>query len=452
MRYKLKSILQRSSSVQNAYSWFLYHRAKARFRQKRYYESLDLVCTALRRVSDPRATDAHWRLLRRIKDTACLPGVGENPGENLLMKSFLASKEAEDIRADFQKEPLEDRIRLRRHRDDNDPGRQGNMMILKAPPPDSGEKGVIVLTYNDTFAQLPAVFDLPAILRDYQIVLEPSYSRNFLPSLFLYAQPEGEIVFTSALQDDRDFLLKSKLEFSCISLGASDWADPDLFAPIQDKDRKYDVVMVASWSQIKRHDILFQSLAHIMPRRLRAALVGYNLDLTIKDIKSLARKYGVADQCDFYESIPSDEVARIVADSKVALHLSKKEGTNKATYEALFCNTPLIVYRHNVGFPMSSINNDTGMLADDSELPAALTWMVDHYREFNPRRWALANTGYRRATQTLNDALRDLAVSRRRTWSRDIVPKVNRPNLRYKHDEDRIAMEPAYQELLRYLR
>ena len=120
MRYKLKSILQRSSSFQNAYSWFLYHRAKARFRQKRYYESLDLVCTALRRVSDPRATDAHWRLLRRIKDTACLPGVGENPGENLLMKSFLASKEAEDIRADFQKEPLEDRIRLRRHRDEHE--------------------------------------------------------------------------------------------------------------------------------------------------------------------------------------------------------------------------------------------------------------------------------------------------------------------------------------------
>ena len=34
---------------------------------------------------------------------------------------------------------------------------------------------------------------------------------------------------------------------------------------------------------------------------------------------------------------------------------------------------------------------------------------------------------------------------------RDIVPKVNRPHLRYKYETDRLAMEPAYEDLAKYL-
>jgi hypothetical protein len=185
---------------------------------------------------------------------------------------------------------------------------------------------------------------------------------------------------------------------------------------------------------------------------LRAALIGYPADLTAEDICGSMRQYGVEDQCEVFENIPVEQVAHILARSKVALHWSGQEGSNKATYEALCCDTPLIVYRHNLGFPMHGINPSTGILADDHNLAQAIEWMVDHWREFQPRRWVLANTGYQLATRVLNETLQAIAHERGEPWTRDIVHRVNRINPRYKSDEDRRAMEPAYEALKQYLR
>jgi glycosyltransferase involved in cell wall biosynthesis len=66
-------------------------------------------------------------------------------------------------------------------------------------------------------------------------------------------------------------------------------------------------------------------------------------------------KCGVQEQCRIFERVPPTEVAKIVASSKVAVMLSRAEGTNKAAFEALFCNTPLIVYR---GESMREVQQD----------------------------------------------------------------------------------------------
>ena len=73
-------------------------------------------------------------------------------------------------------------------------------------------------------------------------------------------------------------------------------------------------------------------------------------------------------------------------------------------------------------------------------------------RRFAPREWALAHIGYQRATAKLNDFIKSFAIAKGEPWTTDIVPKMNRPNLRYARDADREELSPHYGHLAGYLR
>lgn len=261
---------------------------------------------------------------------------------------------------------------------------------------------------------------------------------------------ESEVIVEAQHDDDRRFVEAIGANLVAVDIGAGDWVDHDIFRPGQD-ERFYDCVMVAAWSRLKRHELFFDALSRLRPRRLRAALIGYEADLRRRDIVRLLRRYSLTPDVDVFENVPPETVARIVASSKMALHLSRAEGANKASYEALFCDTPLLVYRGNLGFRLSILNAMTGILVDEGELPHAIAWMVENHRTFRPREWALRHTGCETATRRLNGVLRDLALAQGEPWERDIVVKVNRPNLRYKRNSDRLALEPAYECLAEYL-
>src|SRR5205807_6459024 len=98
--------------------------------------------------------------------------------------------------------------------------------------------------------------------------------------------------------------------------------------------------------------------------------------------------------CTLFEDIPHEEVARVVAESKVSLLLSQREGANKAIYESMFCGTPVIVYRHQCGINLDHVNARTGMLTDDEELADAIVHVLDHPEAFDPRDWPMQNAGY----------------------------------------------------------
>jgi len=452
IRTGLKSFVNRTTVAKRAYASFRFRRASSFERRGEHYAALGELCAALRHVRDTRITKPHLERVPRVVQAACWQNRALAPHlENRFYRSFLTTPEAERFWRKFRAEPLEDRLRIRYHRADADVGRQGHMIILKPPDEETGERGVILLKYNYTFEAFAVLYDLSAILKRYRVVLEPSWSFNYLPSLFLYLGTGVEGLIQSQHDEDYQFVSRCHPCLKALRLCASDWVDTDLFAP-KKGPRTYDIVMVAAWWSTKRHYVLFRALARLRPRRLRVALIGYPMDLTGEDIRRLMRRYGVEDQCESFESIPAECVAEIVADSKVAILLSKQEGNPKAPYEALFCDTPIILHRHNRGLRQSTVNEQTGLWADDRELPAAINHILDHRGEFRPREWALAHSGYRHATRQLNEALKDMAVARGEPWTRDIVPKTNRPNLRYAHDDDRMGMQTAYEDIKRFLR
>jgi glycosyltransferase involved in cell wall biosynthesis len=152
---------------------------------------------------------------------------------------------------------------------------------------------------------------------------------------------------------------------------------------------------------------------------------------TREPIERLLRQYNLERDCDIYEMIPHEQVARVVADSQVSLLLSRREGANRGIYESMSCGTPIIVYRHQCGVNLDHVNERTGLLADDHELGAAIDYVLEHHEEFDPCQWAIENAGYRNATQTINAALRQMSDRRGVAWTEDIVAKKNAPDLRY---------------------
>ena len=326
-------------------------------------------------------------------------------------------------------------------------------MVLK-PPVGTSEKGVIALKYTPNFECFAALFDHEKLTQHYRIVFEPSSYRNIEPSLFLFASKFPNSIFEAAHADDRVILDRLQLGIQWINLGSGDWTNSELFKPDNSVEKIYDVIMVAAWSKLKRHNILFAAANELQKRgkSLRLALVGYPHDLALQDIQAMAKSHGVLDQCTFYEKVSYPAVAKLLNESRMAVHLSLAEGTNKASYEAWFSDVPLIVSQGNTGFRNEFINPQTGLISGDGGLWKAIDFVRDNPEEFSPRHWLSSRSGYKKATSELNDALRELAFQNGEDWTVDIRAKHNSPGFSYACENDAVEFELCYRELFKYLR
>src|SRR5262249_41717579 len=151
--------------------------------------------------------------------------------------------------------------------------------------------------------ELPAVFDLAGVVRRYQIVLEPSTTNYIEPYFFLYTCSETDVIVQCTHPRDGAFFDGLGLNFRTVRLGGGDWVDFDVFKADPAVDREFDLVMVASWARMRRHEVLFRALARLKPRRFRAALVGYPEQRSQDDLRAAMRRYGVEDQFTVHERI-----------------------------------------------------------------------------------------------------------------------------------------------------
>ncbi|MDX6445364.1 MAG: hypothetical protein QOH71_2438 [Blastocatellia bacterium] len=374
------------------------------------------------------------RLMQLVRETCYRKDQLLSAAENRLRLEFIGSKKAREIRKDYGAFPLEHRVRLR-FPNDNDPERQGDLIVVKAYDATTGERGVILVKYSEAILAMAAVYDLGALASHYMLVLEPSWWGYQDARFFLYLGSDLDVLVQSPRQEDFDFVASLQSNLVPVRVGAGEWGDSGVFHPrTTGKDTTYDVVMVASWDPFKRHEVFFRAAAKLKRERGRPlcfALIGYDLGWTRDQIERLLRQYDLQGDCAIYENIPHEEVARVVAESKVSLLLSQREGANKAAYESMFCGTPVIVYRHQCGVNLEHINQQTGLLADDHELAGAIEYALHHAGAFDPRGWAMENAGYDNATRKINAALAKIAGHRRQQWTTAIIAKKNAPNLRY---------------------
>jgi glycosyltransferase involved in cell wall biosynthesis len=448
--------LDESRFLQSIYASSAEFRANLALRRSHPYEAASRILQVWRHIGTKRI--GHRRIARFLqivqehcyRDGQLLPAA-----ENRLRLDFIRSAKAIELRKHYGSLPMEHRVRLRLPRPDPDPERQGDLIILKPYDPATGERGVLMVMYNEGMLAMAAVFDLGQLASRYMFVLEPSWWGYQDAVFFLYLGIDLQTLVQAQRRPDFEFIESVKTNLVPVRVGAGEWVDPATFHPReQGREATYDVVMIAAWDPYKRHEVFFRAAANLKEERglaLRIALIGYPIGWTRETIEGLLRRYGLEDSATIFEQIPHDEVARIVADSKMSLLLSRREGANRAIYESMFCGTPIIVYRHNCGSNLDHVNQQTGLLADDDELASSIAYVLGHTEAFSPRSWALENVGYLNATAKVNEALREVALSHGSAWTQDIAARKNAPNLRYAQPGLYKTFEDEYQRLQAHL-
>ncbi len=435
MLERLKDRFYESRALQHIYRPWVDIQSKVALYRGESYTAVSRLLHMWRQLGRQDFGAERMERLKKVIQQNCYRNGDLLPAaENRLRLEFVHSEKAKQIRKKFASFSLENRTRLRFPNDD-DPERQGDLIILKKYDPKSQERGVLLVKYSEAILAMPAMYDLGALASRYMLVLEPSQWGYQDSRFLLYVGSDLDVLVQSARRPDFEFIESLNTNLVPVNVASGDWGDPALFRPREGgQEAKYDVVMVAAWDPLKRHEVFFRAAAKLKQqsgKALRIALIGYNMGWTREPIERLMRKYDLEQDCTTFENIPHTEVARILADSKVSLLLSLREGSNKSIYESMFCGTPVIVYRHQCGMNLEHVNPTTGLLADDDELADAVKYVLDHSGEFDPRGWALENVGYLKSNQKIDDALCGMAGNRGRPWTHGIVSKKNGPHLRY---------------------
>jgi glycosyltransferase involved in cell wall biosynthesis len=306
------------------------------------------------------------------------------------------------------------------------------IFVLKEPS--DAEKGVLIVSF-DIFGYLGLRHDMKAILEDYYLILEPSWSGYCAPEILQFlGYPEHKIIIQATERLDYEFLGRLKSNLIPIDIGSSNWVDERIFNDLR-LEKKYDCIMVAQWGLFKRHHILFRAIKKLGDPSYRACLIGAAWGgRTRRDIEELISYYGLKDNIDIFEKLTPAEVNELLNRSRVGVLLSLKEGSNRAIFEGMFANIPAIVLKDNIGVNKSYINEETGVLIDRTELGYYLKWFRENHVKYQPRNWALENITCLISTSRLEALLGRLARESGQCWTRGMAIKVNRPEFQFYDD------------------
>src|SRR5215831_583761 len=303
------------------------------------------------------------------------------------------------------------------------------------------EKGVLLIKFTETFSFFHKYINCEQLLKYFYIVLEPSWAGYCDPNILFWTRYKAHSITVQATEI-KDFWFLQALDSNLIPVpfGASDWVDFKVFHPLPGIKKEYDAIYVTNYNPIKRHHVLFKAIKQMHDENYKVALVfGRNGEAKL-EIEHLIEHYNVRRNLIIYEALPQPQLNEILNMSKVNLLLSIKEGSNKSIFEAFFANVPGIDLRNNMGVNKDYINQMTGRLIEETELMHVLVHFKTHWAEYNPREWALDNISPLVTTRKLSRCLQKIAEDKGELWSREIVPKVNAPEVTYFYPEDERSM------------
>jgi glycosyltransferase involved in cell wall biosynthesis len=299
------------------------------------------------------------------------------------------------------------------------------LLVIKAARP--GERGVLVVDYSSIFPLLAGLFDLHAIAERYTMVLEPSWAGTCAPEVLVFSQL-SQLVFVQTIEPrDHEFLHGIGTNLRVVPLAANWWVDPGPPPPAT-QSRDIDLIMVASWADMKRHWRVFRVLSRLrrQGRSLKVVLVGYAYGRTKQDIERLAEYFGIDDRVEAFEQISQEEVQGLLLRSKIHVLWSRRECANRAVIEAMIANVPSIVRDGlTFGFKYPYVNDQTGRFVPEHELEHAIMDMLGRRDRYSPHEWVRKNMSTQKATAILEDHLRAAAMAAGEPWTEGLVAKTS---------------------------
>lgn len=322
-------------------------------------------------------------------------------------------------------------------------------LVLKAPRP-NGEKGVLYCSFEYNWMRLVANHDAARILDECYVVGQSSWSPVDYAPLAAFAGLGSDPIFVGISNAvDMEQIAQFRPVAEPVPILASDWIDPTTFSPKPHAERSIDILMVANYSRIKRHWLLFEALAK-MPRHLRVVLVGRNAPgRTEKEILDEARPFGVKQELELHTNLEIDEVAALQCDARISCIFSQREGSCVSVAESLFAGSPVAMMEEAHVGARAYINSWTGELVRRNGLAGQLEQLHDESERYAPREWALVNITCTMTSERLNRFLRAWAKSTGRPWTEDIAPLRWRYVPVYLKASDEARLAPAVEELQR---
>src|SRR5687768_11803312 len=296
------------------------------------------------------------------------------------------------------------------------------VLVVKTARPN--ERGVLFVDYSYVFPLLAGLFDLRAIAERYFIVLEPSWRDACSPEILAYSRLDAPVFVQTIEPHDHRLFAALRSNLQVIPIAANYWVDYRTSSITTTERRDIDVIMVASWSRIKRHWRVFKTLRRLRRQghRLRVALVGYQQDLSRAEIENQARYFDVADQIEMFEGLSQDGVSSLLWRSKVHVLWSRTECANRAIIEAMLADVPVLVREGlTYGFHYPYINAQTGRFVREADLGQAILETVRSAKDYSPRQWVLDHMTCQQATAAVEEAVRLTAAQLGERWSEGLV-------------------------------
>jgi glycosyltransferase involved in cell wall biosynthesis len=325
-----------------------------------------------------------------------------------------------------------------------------NGVILKAPA--DGERGVLLITFEDQWLRMLRHGRLEALARDYELVLSPTWSPPYdLPIAAVAALWPGERVFTLLSNfADEEVYARFHPKLRPVPLLASSWVDPSVFTSAE-TEKEFDVVMVANFSPYKRHRAFFAALAAArrQGRKLRVLCAGVPWQgRTAASLQAMADEYGVGDQIAVKVNLSDSDLRAAIRSARTAVIFSLIEGSCVAAAECLLLDVPLgMLANAHIG-SKAFINPRTGRLLRPGERKTALDLarFVDEAASFQPRQWMLEQGAtFEGSTKVLNEAIRGEITRSGGAWTTGIARHRHvRLRPRYDTAEDAARFAPLY--------
>jgi hypothetical protein len=112
----------------------------------------------------------------------------------------------------------------------------------------------------------------------------------------------------------------------------------------------------------------------------------------------------------------------------------------------MFADVPVVMRRGlSYGYEYPYINKQTGRFASEDELGDVLLEMLENRQQYRPREWAMGSMSCQRATTTLEEAVRQIALSHGEPWTAGLAVKTSRLETQdYWDPEDRSRFAADY--------
>lgn len=311
------------------------------------------------------------------------------------------------------------------------------------------EKGVVFFSFDNQMARLAKAGDLRRFAARYTVVLAPQWSPPHAVAPYLFPRLYPDPIFC-LISNPRDLEIFPRISdrFRMVPLYASNWFDSRIYKPVDAAEKDVDILMVANFGKFKRHHAFFQALGSL-PREYRVLLVGQNeRGRTPETVLKEADAYGVRGRFEIRQDVPYEELQGLMARARTSVVLSRREGSCVVVVESIFANTPVGVYDDAEMGSRAFVNEHTGRLLRHNHLSAQLKDFVESSVRYQPRTWAIENgIDCVSSTQTLNQALKQSALSSGGLWTEDIATLRWRPDPQYYDPQDAERLRSCYEEI-----